>query len=103
MVRLAIFLEVELEDPAGAADLAEDFAAVCAGEQLGHRGFDFIAEIKVNAGGGVGFLFHAAGIKPGSGATGGRENLAETEAGLHNQTREKRFAPHEHCCLSNSS
>ena len=34
------------------------------GEQLRQRGFDFITEINVNAGGGVSFLFHAAEIKP---------------------------------------
>jgi len=35
------------------------------GEQLGQGGFDFIAEINVNAGGGVSFLLlHVAEIKP---------------------------------------
>ena len=61
--RLAIFLEVELKEAAEAADLAENFAAMRAGEQLRERGFDFVAEININAGGGVGFLFHAAGSK----------------------------------------
>jgi hypothetical protein len=41
-----------------------------AGEQLRQRGFDFIAEINVNAGGGVSFLFHATEIKPRNGGTG---------------------------------
>jgi hypothetical protein len=30
---------------------------------LRQRGFDFVAEINVNAGGGVSFLFHAAESK----------------------------------------
>jgi hypothetical protein len=63
--RFAIFLEVELEEATEAADLAEDFAAVRAGEQLRERGFDFITEININAGSGVGFLFHAPGSKAG--------------------------------------
>jgi hypothetical protein len=37
---------------------------------LRQRGFDFIAQINVNAGGGVSFLFHAAEIKPANGARG---------------------------------
>ena len=40
------------------------------GEQLRQGGFDFVAEINVNAGGGVSFLFHAAEIKPRNGETG---------------------------------
>ena len=56
--RLAIFLKVEREQPAEAADFAEHFAAMRAGKQLRECGFDLVAEIYVNAGGGVGFLFH---------------------------------------------
>lgn len=55
--RFAVFLHLEREQAAEAADLAEDFAAVRAGEQLRERGFDLVAEINVNAGGGVGFYF----------------------------------------------
>ena len=61
--RLAIFFHVQREQAAEAADLAEHLAAMRAGEQLRQRGFDFVAEINVNAGGGVGFLFHARKVK----------------------------------------
>ena len=53
-----VFAEAEL------LDLAEHLFAMRGGEQLRQRGFDFIAKINVNAGGGVSFLFHAAEIKP---------------------------------------
>jgi hypothetical protein len=46
------------------------------GEELRQGGFDFIAKINVNAGGGVGFLFHAAEIKPGN--AGASEKIYET-------------------------
>ena len=58
---LVIFFQVEGEEAAKPADFAEDFAAMGAGEELGQGGFDLVAEIDVNAGGGVGFLFHARG------------------------------------------
>ena len=61
--RLAIFLQVEREQAAEAADLAEHLAAMRGGEQLRQRGFDLVAQINVHAGGGVSFLFHATEIK----------------------------------------
>ena len=61
--RLAIFFHVQREQAAEAADLAEHLAAMRGGEQLRQGGFDLVAEINVNAGGGVSFLFHATEIK----------------------------------------
>ena len=70
---LAIFFHVQREQAAEAADLAEHLAAVRGGEQLRQRGFDFVAEINVHAGGGVSFLLlHVAeskSVKCGAGET----------------------------------
>ena len=68
--RLAIFFHVQREQAAEAADLAEHLAAMRGREQLRQGGFDFVAQINVNAGTRVGFLFHAAEIKPRNGNAG---------------------------------
>jgi len=68
---LFVFLEIEREQAAEAADLPEHFFAVRAGEELRERGFDFIPEININAGSGVSFLLlHVARIKPKNGEAG---------------------------------
>jgi hypothetical protein len=51
------------------------------GEQLRQGGFDFVTQIDVDAGGGVGFLFHAAEIKPGNGGAGEKISQAREDAG----------------------
>ena len=82
--RLAVFFDVEREQAAEAADLAEHLAAVGGGEQLRQRGFDLVAQINVHAGGGVSFLFHAAEIKPGNGRAGEKISMASCWGrGLH--------------------
>jgi len=68
--RLAILLQIERKQPAEPAHLAQHLTAMRGREQLRQRGFDFIAQIDVNAGGGVSFLFHAAEIKPGNAMAG---------------------------------
>ena len=55
---LAVLLHVEREEAAEAADLAQHLAAVGGGQQRGERALDPVAEIDVNARGGVGFLLH---------------------------------------------
>ena len=55
---LAVFFDVEGEEAAEAADLAEDFRAVRGREELRQRGFDAIAEVNVHTRAGVSFLFH---------------------------------------------
>ncbi len=72
--RLAIFFHVQREQAAEAAHFAEHLAPVRGGEQLRQRGFHFVAQINVHAGGGVCFLFHVAEIKPGNGSAG--ENIS---------------------------
>lgn len=73
---LLVFLEIEREQAAEAADLAEHLAAMRGREQLGQGGFDFIAEINIHAGGGVSFLLlHVARIKPKNGGTGEKISL----------------------------
>ena len=61
--RLAIFFSVEREQTAEAADLAEHLATMRRGEQLRQRRLDLVAQINVNTGAGVSFLFHAPEIK----------------------------------------
>ena len=55
---LAVFFDIEGEEAAEAADLAEDFGAVGGGEELRERGFDAIAEVNVHSRAGISFLFH---------------------------------------------
>ena len=59
--RLAVFFQVEREQAAEAADLAEHLAAMRGGEQLRQGGLDLVAQINVHARAGVSFLFHAQG------------------------------------------
>ena len=56
---LAVFLDVEGEQAAEAADLAEHLAAVGGREQLRQGGLHPVAQINIHAGGGVRFLFDA--------------------------------------------
>ena len=53
---LLVFFGVEGEEAAEAADLAEDFAAVSGGEQLGEGGFDLVPKIDIHTGFRVCFL-----------------------------------------------
>jgi hypothetical protein len=75
--RLAIFLEVELEEAAEAADLAEDFAR-WVWRAIGERGFDALPR-SMRRRRGVGFLMR--GSKPSSGGIAkwkGRDGVRET-------------------------
>jgi hypothetical protein len=59
---LLIFFDVERKKTAETADFSEHFTSVRGGEELRQSGFHFVAKINVHSGGGVSFLFHAAGI-----------------------------------------
>jgi hypothetical protein len=71
---LAVLPGVEGEQAAEAADLAENLATVCGGEELGEGALDLVAEIDVDPGGGVGFLLHLWAVRlAGAGAEGIRK------------------------------
>ena len=55
--RLAEFFGVEGEQAAEAADFAQDLAAAGGGEQARQGGFDFVAQVNVDARRGVSFRF----------------------------------------------
>ena len=64
--RLAELFGVQREQAAEAAHLAEHLAAARGGQQPGQGGFDLVAQVNVNAGGGVSFLLHPPGtVAPG--------------------------------------
>ncbi len=60
---LAVFFDIEGEQAAETADLAEHLRAVGGGEQPRQRGLDAIAEINVHPRAGISFLFHRKGIR----------------------------------------
>ena len=55
---LAIFLYVEREQSAKAADSAEHFAATRGSEELRQRGFDLVSQVDIDTRYGVSLRFH---------------------------------------------
>ena len=77
--RLAVFRDVQREQAAEAADLAEHLGPMRGREQLRQSGFDLVAQININARAGVCLLFHAAEIKPANGGAG--EKISREDSG----------------------